>query len=346
MKHFRAFFSVALLISMSAVAEAEKTDAVLLINGNTITGEIKALEFGALRYKTDSMGTVSIDWEDIVGITTKQTLQVEITDGTRYFGTLDSADERFQIRVKTMVGEAELHTSQIVRMTPIDAEETFFERLEGSVSFGFDTEKSSEVTTLRSTADVSYRAREYLVSLAATLNVTDQPGSGEVNEQRRRENIGLGYQRFRASRWFTEYFGGWERHDELGIRSRYFAGAALGRYLVQTNQNQFSLTVGLNGNRTSFFGQDDSTTTAEGRILLRYLHRSIVPESDVTFTTKVFPSLADMGEYRAETDLIFRREFIEDLYFDVTLSHSYNSAPPTGAQKSDYTVTTSLGYTW
>jgi putative salt-induced outer membrane protein YdiY len=53
-----------------------------------------------------------------------------------------------------------------------------------------------------------------------------------------------------------------------------------------------------------------------------------------------------MGEYRAETDLIFRREFIDDLYFDVTLSHSYNSAPPTGAQKSDYTVTTSLGYTW
>ncbi len=346
MKSFSKLLAFALFLAMPAAAIAAKTDVVLLVNGNTITGEIKSLEFGALRYSTDSMGTVTIDWEDIVSITTKQTLQVEVSDGTRYFGRLNAADDRFEIKVITVRGDVDLHTSKIVRLVPIDAEESFWERLDGSFSFGFDTEKSSEVTTLRTSADVSYRTRKYLVGVSATVNVTDQPGSDEANQTSRRENIGVVYQRFRKNRWFVDWSGGWERHDELGIQSRYSLGAGIGRYLVQTNENQFSITGGLNATRESFIGEDESTGNAEGRIQFRYLHRRVVPESNVTFTTNIYPLLEDPSVYRTETDLIFRREFIEDLFFDVTLSHSYNSTPPTDAAKTDYTLTTSIGYSW
>lgn len=341
------FFAFALFFLAPAVSVAAKTDVVLLVNGNTITGEIKSLEFGSLRYSTDSMGTVMIDWEDIVTISTKQTLQVEVSDGTRYFGSLDSADDRYLIRVNSDVGDdVTLHTSSIVGLVPFDAAESFFQRLDGSFSLGFDTEQSSEVTTLRSTADVSYRTPEFLVGLAATFNVTDQPGSDEASQTRRREAMGINYTRFRKHRWFTDWFGGWERHDELGIQSRYSLGAALGRYVLQTNLNRLSLKTGLNLTRESFIGEDDSTTNAEGVIQVRYLHRKIVPEANVTFTTTIFPLLEDLSQYRTNSDLILRREFVEDLYFDVTFSHSYNSAPPTGAQKTDYSLTTSIGYSW
>jgi putative salt-induced outer membrane protein YdiY len=334
--------AVALLFSVPTVTMAAKTDAVLLVNGNTITGEIKSLEFGVLRYSTDSMGTVSIDWEDIVSITTKQTLQVEESDGARHFGRLDSADDRFEIKVITLSGDVGLHTSQIVRMVPIDAEETFWERLDGSFSLGFDSEKSSNVSTLRTTADISYRTRRYLVGMQATLNNTTQ----SEDETRNRTNIRGNYQRFRGNRWFTDWFGGWERHDELGIQSRVSGGGALGRYLVQTNRNQLSLTGGLNITSTDFTGEDPSTETIEGRIQVRYLHRNLDPEANVTFTTNIFPLLEDLSQYRAESELIFRREFVEDLFFDVTLSHSYTTNPPSDAEKADYTLTTSIGYSW
>ena len=336
------FFTVALLLSLPAASMAAKTDAVLLVNGNTVTGEIKSLEFGALRYSTDSMGTVSIDWEDIVSITTKQTLQVEVSDGTRYFGRLDSADERFEIKVITLSGDVDLHTSRIVRLVPIDAEETFWERLDGSFSLGFDSEKSSGLNTLRTTADLAYRTRRYLIGAEATLNNTTQ----DETDTRNRTNIRGNYQRFRGNRWFTDWFGGWERHDELGIKSRVSGGGALGRYLVQTNRNQLSLTGGLNITHTEFIGDDPTTETAEGRIQVRYLHRNLDPEANVRFTTNIFPLLEDLSQYRAETELIFRREFVEDLFFDVTLSHSYTTNPPTGAETSDYTLTTSIGYSW
>jgi len=335
-----------MLAVVPSIAMGAKTDVVLLINGNTITGEIKTLEFGALKYSTDSMGTVSIDWEDIVSITTQQTLQVEVSDGTRYFGRLDSADDRFEIKVKTFDGEVDLHTSRIVRMTPLDAEEGFFERLDGSFSLGFDTEKSSQVTTLRSSADINYRTWNYLVGMTGTVNVTDQPGSAAENETRRREAISANYQRFRGSRWFTDWTVGWDRHDELGILSRYSFGAAVGRYVVQTNRNQLSMMAGINGKREAFIGEDQSTVNAEGRIQVRYLHRNLDPEAKITFTTNIYPLLEDFSKYRVESDLIFKREFIDDLYFDVTLTSSYNSAPPTGAEKSDYAVTTSIGYSW
>ena len=342
MKHLTALCAFLLSLSLPAVSGAAKTDAVLLLNGNTITGEIKSLDFGALRYSTDSMGTVMIDWEDIVSITTKQTLQVEVSDGTRYFGTLDSTDDRFAIKVKSVSGDVDLRTSQIVRMVPIDAEESFWERLDGSFALGFDAEKASDVTTLRTTADVTYRTRQYLVGLQATVNNTTQA----EDEARNRTNIRGNYQRFRGNRWFTDWFTGWERHDELGIQSRVSGGGALGRYLVQTNRNQLSVTGGLNITHTSFTGEDSSTETAEGRIQVRYLHRNLDPEANITFTTNIYPLLEDFGEYRAESELIFRREFVEDLFFDITLSHSYTTDPPTGANKTDYTLTTSIGYSW
>ena len=44
---------------------AQKTDIVILENGDRITGEIKRLEAGLLNFSTDTMGTVNIEWRFI-----------------------------------------------------------------------------------------------------------------------------------------------------------------------------------------------------------------------------------------------------------------------------------------
>ena len=84
-----SFIAGVLLIStvLSSPVPASKTDVVVLANGGAVTGEIKGLEFGSLRYSTDSMGTVSIDWEDITSVQSNQNLQIELVDGSRYFGS-------------------------------------------------------------------------------------------------------------------------------------------------------------------------------------------------------------------------------------------------------------------
>ena len=62
-KDVNKIIQITVLYVLTAMpAHAEKTDIVVLANGNIVTGEVKSLEFGTLRYSTDSMGTVKIDW--------------------------------------------------------------------------------------------------------------------------------------------------------------------------------------------------------------------------------------------------------------------------------------------
>lgn len=341
--NYRFSLFLALLCALNTpVAYAQKLDTVVLVNGNAVTGEVKSLEFGRLRYSTDSMGTVSIDWEDIVNVSSPQTFQVELTDGTRYFGRLLATDRRFHIEIDDFDGNQVIESPRVVRITPIETEQSFFERLEGSFSFGIQTQKSSGVTTSNLAADVSYRARAYLVGLRLNSSTTAQPNEPDTA----RQALNTNYQRFRPNRWFTDWFTGWEKNDELGIASRVSLGGALGRYLIQNNNSQFSLAAGVQGARSTFTGDDEPTTEAEGRIEVRYQHRSLVPEGTFTFTSRIYPLLEDLAQYRAESDLSLRRELWEDLFWDLTIGFSYLSNPPSDAVSTDYTATTSLGYSW
>jgi len=321
---------------------ADKTDVIRLVNGDDVTGEVKSLDFGSLRYSTDSMGTVSVEWEEIVSIVSDQSLQIEVIDGRRYFGSLVASPDPFQLTVRTASNEVRLGMAEVVRITPIDQDETFLQRVDGSISFGFQTQKSSEVTTSNVSFDLSYRARQYLFGLRGSSSVTDQPNEPTSARQSLQGN----YQRFRENRWFTEWFSGWEKNDELGVEGRVSAGAALGRYVLQSNRNQLSLTGGVQAARENSSVGADSTTNAEGRIELRFLHRRLEPEASMTMTATAYPLLEDLSSYRAEADLSWRREFIEDLFFDLTLGYSYLSDPAEGANSTDYVVTTSLGYSF
>ena len=323
---------------------AVKTDVVVLLNGDAVTGEIKALDFGSLRYSTDSMGTVDINWEDIVSVSSEQNLEIVTTDGTKYYGRLLQPEHESTVLVKTASQELSLPAGQIVRITPIEISDKFWQKVDGSFSFGFQSQKSSGVASSNATADVSYRTRKYLVGLQINSTITDQ----EIEEDTvttARQSVEVNYQRFRPDRWFTDWFSRWERNDELGISGRNSIGGALGRFFVQTNRNQFSVTAGLQSANTSFTDpNEESTTAAEGRIEIRYLHRSLIPESSLTFTSKVYPLIEDLSQFRAETDIVFRREMVSDLFWDITIGHSYLSDPPPDGSKDDHTVTTSIGY--
>ena len=77
------------LLAGQPLAAAEKTDVVFLKNGDRITGEVKALEHGRLTFKTDSMSTIYIEWEDVERLTSTQNLEVELKTSEKFFGTLD-----------------------------------------------------------------------------------------------------------------------------------------------------------------------------------------------------------------------------------------------------------------
>src|SRR6187399_2641939 len=83
-----------LLATATTASAAVKTDIVELKNGDRITCEIKRLDRGKLTVKTDGLGTIAIEWDDIQFVTSKARYEIELQSGDRILGTLVRAAAR------------------------------------------------------------------------------------------------------------------------------------------------------------------------------------------------------------------------------------------------------------
>ena len=123
-----------LLLLVRQTAWAEKTDILTLVNGDKFTGEIKKLEFGKLTFSTDHMGTLSIKWDKIIGLTSNAYYEVELFDGTIYFGALGDASLRWRMTMITDSASFEIYRFYVVRILPIKGR--FLARVDGAASVG------------------------------------------------------------------------------------------------------------------------------------------------------------------------------------------------------------------
>ena len=84
---------IALVLStaLASTAYAAKTDIVELLNGDRITCEIKKLERGKLTVKTDGLGTIAIEWDDIQHLTSTARFDIERASGEFIDGALHAA---------------------------------------------------------------------------------------------------------------------------------------------------------------------------------------------------------------------------------------------------------------
>ena len=129
-----ALIAALIAISMPAFA-ADKTDIVIFVNGDRLTGEFKSLERGRLRFKTAATDTISIEWDDVAFLKSDQNIQVETEGGDRYLGHLSASTREKRIIVETGSGPIDLEIARVILMTPI--EERGLDRIDGwsAVSF-------------------------------------------------------------------------------------------------------------------------------------------------------------------------------------------------------------------
>ncbi|UCC74473.1 MAG: hypothetical protein JSV86_07935 [Gemmatimonadota bacterium] len=136
---------IAVALAASPV-HGHKTDVVTLENGDHITGEIKELTRGRLSYSTDDIGTISIEWEHILRITSQQYFEVELSSGEKYFGQIDPAVEPRWIVMTIAEFSDTLSMASVVRIVPIEA--TFWERLSGYIDLRFNFQQANLVRDL------------------------------------------------------------------------------------------------------------------------------------------------------------------------------------------------------
>ncbi len=149
---------------------AQKTDIVVLRNGDRITGEIKELRVGKLKYSTDDVGTIFIEWDKVIFLKSKSTFELETEEGDKYFGTVDTDTTEKKLLVLNQNRTVSLALSRVIRISRI--KDSFWKRLDGSADFGFSYTKASQVGRLTLDGDVRYRTRRLSSNLDATSTNT------------------------------------------------------------------------------------------------------------------------------------------------------------------------------
>src|SRR4030095_4251993 len=74
------------MLAGPAAAFAARTDAIILRNGDHLTGEVIEMRQGKLKAKTDDAGTISIEWDKIASLSTADQYDVTMRDGSHRLG--------------------------------------------------------------------------------------------------------------------------------------------------------------------------------------------------------------------------------------------------------------------
>ncbi|MEJ2385096.1 MAG: DUF481 domain-containing protein [Xanthomonadales bacterium] len=339
-RQWTVFLLCLVALLTSPIAWAEKTDIVVLKNGDKITGEVKGLERGKLEFSTDSMGTVSIEWEDIQTVISSTGQAIELANGQRFYGPLQKSENTDMVQIQTDEGAVGLGITDVVNMYPVES--GFWDRMDFSTSLGFSWDKASDIGKYSIGADAEYRHPDYITSAGFSSEITSASGDGQTTS---RSNINGRHLRFRQNKRFTAWFANVEKNDELGIKLRALLGAGYGWVPIRSNRNLLMLTAGLDVNQ-EYPKQGDPETNVEGVGVLNYEYfKYSDPERRFSSTFTVFPSLTDWGRVRADFKTNLDIEFVSDFFWVLSLFANYDSRPISeNASKSDFGVNSSLRY--
>ena len=328
-----------ILLSFSFSVRAERTDVVYLKNGDRITGEVKSLLRAKLEFKTDHMGTVNIEWDDIREIVSDTGHAVELSNGQRFYGSLTKSEDQDMLMIDTEEGAVGVSTGDVVGM--YQSEAGFWNRLDLSARLGFSWDKGSAVGRYNIGLDAEYRHPDFITRAGFSTEVTTQESRNDTN----RANLNANHLVFKKNKRFVDYFGNLEKNDELGIDLRALLGAGYGWVPVRSNRNWFSLAAGLDVNH-EIPRQGSAETNLEAVGMLSYEHyKYSSPERRFSVTLLVFPSLTDFGRVRADFKTDFRFEIIDDFFWVLDFYANYDTDPiSVNASNSDYGVISSLAY--
>src|SRR5215469_3722897 len=170
-----------LFLLASPLLGRDKTDIMIMKNGDRMTCGIKGLDAGVLYVDFDYIdGTASVDWSKVARLESTQLFVVKTEDGSVYTGTLRTPETPAGRPVKIQVmGTAEqenfIERSQIVRM--IGTSDRFWERFNGALSFGVIYSKGNQSTQYTLGSQTAYIRERWAAQASFNSNLSSSTGT-------------------------------------------------------------------------------------------------------------------------------------------------------------------------
>ena len=332
-----------LFLVLTALAK-NVDDVVVLKNGDRLTGEIKGLQAGELRIKSDYMAeAVRLDWAKIERLESKSMFMIWLVDGKLVTDVMRLLPSNSSEVPNFVIGNADqslrVHQLDVIRITPADRH--FWKRLEGSIDFGFSFTSGNDQYQTQLSATTTYRTGEH--SFTASI---DSAFSGQTEgTSLTRNQFSFDYRKQLSRRWYVGGLFDLLRSDQQSLERRTSVGGLIGRNLLQTEHTRLSVLGGVVGTRENYSASVGTPKSTNADAILGADFATFrFNSTDIRSRFSVFPSLTTPGRTRLQVTSDLRIKIVKDLWWGFHVYENFDSKPPVRADKNDLGVSTSLGW--
>ena len=340
--------SFVLLLAMPLFAR-DKTDLMVMKNGDRMTCEVKGLDGGVLYVSFDYIdGTASVDWSKVARLESEQLFLVKTQDGSVYKGRLRTPDTAAERPVKIHVvetpeQETTINRSQIVQM--VATSESFWQRFNGEVSFGVIYSKGNQSTQYTLGSQTVYVRERWSAQADFNSNLSSSAGTNAST----RNSLDLSGRRLLPwNNWFYSGLGAFLQSSEQGILLQSTLGGGVGRYLKNTNAARIGVLGGVAWQNTNYrqslvpLGKQNLAAgliSAEARLFQ-------FSKTNLDLTAALLPAVSDPGRVRFNTNAAYYIKIFSNLKWNMSFYGNWDNRPPPGFSGSDYGTSSGLSWTF
>ena len=342
-----ALFS-ALLFSVPLFAR-EKTDVIVMKNGDRFTCEIKGLSAGVLSVKVSYVdGTMSVQWSQVARLESNQLFLVHTESGTVYTGKVSTTGASDDPRVKIETAEAPIQEVQVAQRKVIKLSETsegFWHRFDGAVNTGLLYSKGNESTQYNVSSQVAYNRERWSSELNFNSSLASSNGASlTTRNQTDLRTLKL----LRWNNWFYAGMASFLQSSVQEINLQTTLGAGIGRYLKNTNRASIYVFGGLGWQNVGYRQNtlDEGPQNTAVGVVAGEIKAFKFKKTNVDVTASLIPSISDAGRVHFNTNAAYYIKLINDLSWNFSFYGSWDSRPPPTFPKSDYGTSSGLSWTF
>ncbi|MFC2086047.1 DUF481 domain-containing protein [Bacteroidota bacterium] len=331
--------SFLLLAAVPTDASGQKTDVIQMPNGDRTTGEIKLLERGRLSYSVDNMSRLSINWSQVVLISSAHFFNFELSNSKRYFGRIEEGEELGHMVIVSDTGRVYVRLKDVVRIEPLYS--SFWGRMKGSsMDIGLDFTRANLQRLWNLQTKILYKTRKWSLTFDADSYVNLQ----EDRDPSNRNSASLTPQRMLGKGYTAYSIVKAEANDELNLELRATLVAGASRFLHRSNRSNLQTRLGLAFTEEKF-GGSELTANGEGLVAADFsVFKFIVPKIDFKIDLFVYPSISNWGRVRGNSNASIQWEPITDFRIGLNGYLVFDNRPATETSSNlDYGVFSSVG---
>ena len=329
-----------LAILTSFESYGQKTDTIVHVNGNILTGDFKKLNYGVVTWKMDGMGTISLEEPKISTIISSKIFEIKMESGRIYFGSFEAAEKEREVNLVLVNENILVKIEDIVEVYPI--KKSFKTRLSGNFNLGANYSKGSNVATLQFSGNLDYRKRNSEFGLTWDTNDTYQGDTLSASKS----DITLAWQRTLKKGWYADVSIGASQNLQLGTDLRWSLNLAGIKDLTYNEWNRLYAAVGVNLSREIPFGEGPTQDDVAGLIQVKWkVYKLWSPKVWVDADIVYLPYLTD-DRYRFTFNMNPKVSIFSDNFkIGINVYYTYDSMPQTtDASNDDYGLNLQFTY--